>query len=150
MTTTIKAPRRHPARYNYRKLTGKITMGVITTTSTQYGDFRGTISVKGGDRGFVQALAHRSEMPGSYFPIGMEVDSDAGAYVVYVLAVDQYAVESHGKSVASYAAQVSPVPVFRYKVNATVEDVLRLVHRLHVVAFDKVLDGKELKIFDNR
>jgi hypothetical protein len=128
-------------------------MSEIGVASTQYGDLSGTISVDGHDGPFLAALAARSDMPAGYHPVGLKLytgcPADPGAARVYLLAVEWDAVEAGGGSVAAYAAGAEAVPVFKFPVNATAADVLRLCKVVDVVLGDKVLAGKTLKILDD-
>lgn len=123
-------------------------MGDTVSASTQYGDFKGTLSIDGFHGPFLQQLADRVTGLRGYYPVGFEVGAGAPrkaglqhTWRVELLAVDADAIGNTVEAVQRYAAENGKLPVFRFGVEITFEELVALMKRFRGVAMHKAYKG---------
>lgn len=126
---------------------------------TQYGDFKGTLSIDQADgRDLLRLLAARAKVPKGYCPVGFSVAAAGGGghpgqgWYLTVYAVDaQIAVT--GQELVEYARQNDRVPVFEFREPMQPSELAALLvqgmKRFDMVATTRSLEGKPMVLLRN-
>jgi len=127
--------------------------------STQYGDFKGTVSIDQADgRDLLRLLAARAKVPKGYCPVGFSVTAVGGGahpgqrWYLTVFAVDaQIAVM--GQELVTYARENDRVPVFEFREPVQPSELAELLvqgmKRFSMVATTRLTEGKPMMLLEN-
>lgn len=127
--------------------------------ATQYGDFKGTVSIDEADHSeLLPLLAEKVNMPRGYCPVGFSIDADrAGAKPGHYYSLIVYAVDAQvavtGQELINYVRQNDHVPVFEFRNKIELADFTKLmlegVKRFSMVAATRQLERKPMVMLDN-
>ncbi len=127
--------------------------------STQYGDFKGTVSIDQADgRELLQLLAAKAKVPTGYYPVGFSVTVISGGlqpghrFSLTVYAVDaQIAVT--GNELFEYARQHDSVRVFEFRESmepvGLADLILQGIKRFNMVAATRQIQGKPMALLQD-
>jgi hypothetical protein len=136
-----------------------LSMSEPIVASTQYGDFKGTVSIDQADgRDLLRLLAARAKVPKGYYPVGFSVTAVGGGahpgqrWYLTVFAVDaQIAVT--GQELATYARKNDRVPVFGFREPVQPSELAELlaqgIKRFSVVAATRLMKGKPMVLLED-
>jgi hypothetical protein len=130
-----------------------LSMSEPIVASTQYGDFKGTVSIDQADgRDLLRLLAARAKVPKGYCPVGFSVTGARQRWYLTVFAVDgQIAVTR--QELATYARENGRVPVFEFREPVQPSELAELlaqgIKRLCVVAATRLMEGKPMVLLED-
>jgi len=134
-------------------------MSETIVASTQYGDFKGTLSIDQADgRDLLRLLAARAKVPKGYCPVGFSVAAVGGGghpghgWYLTVFAVDaQIAVT--GQELVAYARENDRVPVFEFREPMQPSELAELLvqgmKRFSMVATTRLMEGKPMMLLED-
>jgi len=129
-------------------------MSERAVAATQYGDFKGTVSIDGYDGPFLYELRQLVPVPAGYMPVGFSIwdstpsESPDTKIQLTVMAVDAAAMGDGIDTISKRAKEAGRLSVFEFRGEVELMDFLKLVKRLHVVAFHKALKNIEATIIE--
>ena len=125
-------------------------MSETIVASTQYGDFKGTLSIDQADgRDLLRLLAARAKVPKGYCPVGFSVAAVGGGghpghrWYLTVFAVDV--------QIAATGQELVPVFEFREPMQPSelAELLVQGMKRFSMVATTRLMEGKPMMLLDN-
>ena len=127
--------------------------------STQYGDFKGTVSIDEVDGvELLQLLRKRAKVARDYWPVGFSVAAvGTGRHPEHSWHLTVYAVDAQiaagGQGIADYAQQNDRVPVFEFSEmiapSELAELLMKSIKRFEMVAATRLLEGKPMVRLDD-
>jgi hypothetical protein len=119
---------------------------------TQYCDLIGTIAVDGHGAPHLAPLLERHPSGKSYFPVGISFyasdPSKTDRGFVSIFAVDREVVGVNADQIKSFVKKHGKLPVFKLDVEATVEELVALVHRINVVLFSRYVADEDVEVHE--
>ena len=111
--------------------------------SVQYGDLKGYVAFDGHDGPPLRELAERTNMPGGYFPVGIELfrllPDDKGMIRFRIVAVDTEQTGVTMDEIIKFAKSHDELPVYPFDGQMEAEEFAAHFKRFNLTAVDKSL-----------